>query len=77
MKSELGAKEITGDNAKEVMQEAEKAIFDGKLLMAMASSVNEIRCLEIAAIMDGIKKVLIERKPISAVFPSTALKEGE
>lgn len=59
------------------LHEAEKAIFDGKLLMAMASSVNEIRCLEIAAIMDGIKKVLIERKPISAVFPSTALKEGE
>lgn len=59
------------------LHEAEKAIFDGKLLMAMASGVNEIRYLKIADIMDGIKKVLIKRKPISAVFPSTALKEGE
>lgn len=59
------------------LHEAEKAIFDGKLLIATASSVNEIRCLKISDIMDGIKKVLIERKPISAVFPAKSLKEGK
>lgn len=59
------------------LDEAEKAIFNGELLIAMSSSVNVIRYLKITDIMAGIKKVLIESKRISAVFPATALKGGE
>lgn len=58
------------------LYEAEKAIFDGELLIAMASSVNEIRYLKIADIMDGIKKVLINRVPISNAF-TPEMKEDD
>lgn len=50
------------------LHEAEKAIFDGELLIAMAYDRYDIRYLNMSGIMDGIKKALINGAHISNAF---------
>lgn len=58
------------------LHEAEKAIFNGELLIAMAYGVNDIRYLKIADIMDGIKKALINGAHILNAF-TPEMKEDD